>query len=497
MISGEWMSMPQRRADIKGKRKLMGFFHRKKDYPENRPKIHYHLPAFEGFGDKAIIELFNLARIKKYAPKEVILTEGEIGQTFYIILEGLVAIIRAIDGSPQTVATLTPGEWLGEIAFARKIPRIATAIALESVVLLEIDQVTFQSLSPTLQNHLYKTLFELAQTRLNGIMHQYSDQVNRADKLTQYIANLRAKNDTITSSGLIQSIIAKIPKLPRYVCDLSQKIQDERLSAKEIAEAIQADPSLTALVLKTVNSSYYGLPQRVADFYHAFLLLGIHEIYNLLMLHGLQSTMPNTPEFQALLLHSNLVAILANEISRMSKLVNKSNMNATVGLLHDIGQSVVLLLVRQNPEFKALLEIVDSAKLGATLLYSWGLPDSLCRVVEYQAQPEFVPVDALPADIRRELAVFHIAHDCCQALFQPSAASLEPVFIDHYLDFLKLPAKNRQRFYQEDVLPLLAKNRRAYPQEIKNILASMGLNEEGASPAVMSLKAPSEGHQGE
>lgn len=77
-----------------------------------------------------------------YQNGENIIKSGQLEQRMYIILEGRVSIILT-DGNEQlVVATLTKGDFFGEISLFTSIPRSATVRSLGDVQLAYIDNVT-------------------------------------------------------------------------------------------------------------------------------------------------------------------------------------------------------------------------------------------------------------------------------------------------------------------------------------------------------------------
>jgi CRP-like cAMP-binding protein len=79
--------------------------------------------------------------------------EGDVGQTFYIILSGKASVIR----NGRKVAELGPGEYFGELALLDRLPRSATVKALTDMELLVISQKDFNKLlmdSPSLTRKL-------------------------------------------------------------------------------------------------------------------------------------------------------------------------------------------------------------------------------------------------------------------------------------------------------------------------------------------------------
>jgi uncharacterized protein YhbP (UPF0306 family) len=75
-----------------------------------------------------------------------IVRQGGPAEKFFIIIDGTVDVIREEDGSERVVNTLGPGQFFGEVAILRDMPRIATVRAVTEVSMLTMDADTFRSL---------------------------------------------------------------------------------------------------------------------------------------------------------------------------------------------------------------------------------------------------------------------------------------------------------------------------------------------------------------
>ena len=73
------------------------------------------------------------------AAGEVFIREGDPGDLFYVIETGTVDVTK--DG--RHVATLGPGDYVGEIALLRDVPRTATVTATSAAVLQALDREHF------------------------------------------------------------------------------------------------------------------------------------------------------------------------------------------------------------------------------------------------------------------------------------------------------------------------------------------------------------------
>jgi CRP-like cAMP-binding protein len=98
----------------------------------------------------------------KAAPGTAIVTEGEVGHHLYVIEDGEAEVSR--DG--HLVATLGRGDYFGEIALLRHVPRTATVVAKTPATLLSLEREAFLE-EVTGHPVVRKTVDVTVQERLN------------------------------------------------------------------------------------------------------------------------------------------------------------------------------------------------------------------------------------------------------------------------------------------------------------------------------------------
>ncbi|RKH11867.1 cyclic nucleotide-binding domain-containing protein [Corallococcus sp. CA053C] len=78
---------------------------------------------------------------------QVVVREGDPGNSMFVVLEGRVAVLRGNDGAANLeVGRLGSGEFFGELALLTGTKRTATVVTVEDVVLLELTQAGVREL---------------------------------------------------------------------------------------------------------------------------------------------------------------------------------------------------------------------------------------------------------------------------------------------------------------------------------------------------------------
>lgn len=83
---------------------------------------------------------------RSFEKGEIIFSEFEPGDTFYLIQSGRVQLVKIIGDIEKTLDILHPSEMFGEMAILEDSPRSATAIALDKVKVLEFNRANFEVL---------------------------------------------------------------------------------------------------------------------------------------------------------------------------------------------------------------------------------------------------------------------------------------------------------------------------------------------------------------
>jgi HD-like signal output (HDOD) protein len=219
------------------------------------------------------------------------------------------------------------------------------------------------------------------------------------------------------SDDIIRKRINDCPKLAslgRINQALRELVNSEGSVSTQIAEIIRRDPSLTARLLRMVNSVYYGLQNSVSNIEEAIFFLGLRQIRELAMATPVIEEMSSfkTAEGAAplpwkdLWAHSLGTAILTREILRSLPITIDDDTDYLVGLLHNVGKVVMAhafpqeLAELNRTQFDTPADVCrreveligwDHAQIGAVYLERHKMSDEIVLAVQYHSTPAVAP----------------------------------------------------------------------------------------------------------
>jgi HD-like signal output (HDOD) protein len=116
------------------------------------------------------------------------------------------------------------------------------------------------------------------------------------------------------------------------------------------------------------------------------------------------------------------------------------------------------------------IDSLDSAKLGSALLRVWGLPERICRTVEFQQHPEFMSPDLIAPEYRREAAALHVAHIIEKLLTGRTVDPIRSIYTQEHMALLGFPNMTPATLLKDRILPSLMRNRTRVPPDIHSLV---------------------------
>ncbi len=219
-----------------------------------------------------------------------------------------------------------------------------------------------------------------------------------------------------------------VPSLPMIFHHLNEAVNNARSSMREIAEIISTDQSLSARLLKLVNSVFFGFPSRIETISHAATIIGIQQLRDMALATTIIQMFRGIPaellDAKAFWRHSIACGIAARVLASYHQEPNVERF-FVAGLLHDIGHLIIYrrnagqakeALVRCAQSGELLYQVerqmmgFDHADVGGLLLNHWRLPQSLEEAAKFHHRPSRAPRFPL------ESGVIHVADLIANAL---------------------------------------------------------------------------------
>jgi CRP-like cAMP-binding protein len=159
------------------------------------------IPLFSELDDKELAAVATIVTSSKVRKKSVVVQEGEIGASMFIILKGSVKIAHyTADGRERVLTVLHEGSFFGEMSLLDRQPRSATVITMEDSELGQIRRNNFEQLLLQMPTITLKLLTEVV-TRLRRTS-LLLERISTMDVPHRLYALL---SDTCLNSGKVDS----------------------------------------------------------------------------------------------------------------------------------------------------------------------------------------------------------------------------------------------------------------------------------------------------
>ena len=105
------------------------------------------IPFFSSLGKEARKEVTDTSTLHGFSTGEVIIREGDPGRSIYVVINGRVKIFgRDYQEKEFELAVLEAGEFFGEMAFLTGKPRLVSAMAEDTTLLMELNYTPMRKL---------------------------------------------------------------------------------------------------------------------------------------------------------------------------------------------------------------------------------------------------------------------------------------------------------------------------------------------------------------
>lgn len=223
-----------------------------------------------------------------------------------------------------------------------------------------------------------------------------------------------------------RKMLAGMAPQPTMSTQLETLLRSPDVTAKQVAAFVSTNPVISSLILRTINSSFFGLTSKVSSVGRAVTLLGFNNVRAIVMRDALNSVLAQTktasPEIDGIWLHSTVVSACAMYLSRNVLSYKEFDMG-TLGLFHDIGKFFLPFVevhteaaVEPPSTILAAEAGIDHAQLGSMLADHWQMAEVVGNCIAYHHYPVFFPIEEIPEPYRKPVFIISLADLICKAL---------------------------------------------------------------------------------
>lgn len=215
------------------------------------------------------------------------------------------------------------------------------------------------------------------------------------------------------SESLMQEVLScpNLPSLPAVAVRLLELTGDPDVAMGDIAKLVQQDQALSAKVLKTVNSSFYGLSTPCGSIERAMGYLGLNTVKSLVLGFSLVETTKSASDGFDLDAHWRRAIIGATGSRAIAKRVGGVDPEEafTAALFQDMGMLAAFASLKakyteaiEGIDHRVLSKSeseefgFDHAKIGYELASKWKLPEEICEAIRCHHNLDNVTPSHLP-----------------------------------------------------------------------------------------------------
>ncbi len=247
------------------------------------------------------------------------------------------------------------------------------------------------------------------------------------------ILDLQTPSPTPLDRMVEQTVIdLGIPPCPAILRRFMVEAEKDEPDYHRLASIICSDVSLSASLIKTANSPYFGVRQRVRSVNEALVILGLNTASRAVAGIILRKSFPTVPNLERFWDASSRFARLSGWLAQQLNDLRIPPEDAyTFGLFRDCG---IPVLLKRLPSYESVLQSANNeaelgftmveddvlptnhAIVGCVLAQSWWLPEEICLSIRHHHdQPVLAATSSPPPLITRKLiAVTQLAEHLVQ-----------------------------------------------------------------------------------
>ena len=229
------------------------------------------------------------------------------------------------------------------------------------------------------------------------------------------------ENTSIINVEKLISETSGLISLPQVYLKIRELMDDPNSCLDDFVRVSSTDPGLVAVVLKIVNSAFFGFKGQIDNLNRAINLIGIGQLHDLVLsLSAVNSLdLPNDIEKSTLFWERSIYSgVYSRLLAKKHNLPNAESL-FVIGLLHNIGRLILFLkypeqsrlaIIHAQANNLSLTEAerstfgTDYSQIGYALMAEWNLPVKFQHIIKHHTEPDQA------TEYQLETYIVHISH---------------------------------------------------------------------------------------
>jgi len=227
----------------------------------------------------------------------------------------------------------------------------------------------------------------------------------------------------------IVEMAGEMATLPIIFTRINEAVENPESSFSEIGQIISGDSSLSARLLKIVNSAFYGFSNKIETITHAITIIGTAQLRDLVLattvVEKFKGVSSETINMKSFWLHSISCGLAARIIATYRHDRNPERFYV-LGILHDIGR--LLMFLNIPDQMREVIEVsvkekmilhesekkiigFNHAEMGGFLMEAWNLPVTFQNAITFTHDPSSTTPECVT-----ETSILHVADLICHSM---------------------------------------------------------------------------------
>ena len=218
--------------------------------------------------------------------------------------------------------------------------------------------------------------------------------------------------------------VGDLPPMPQVASRAISMVENPDVTANDLTELLATDAALAARVLKIANSAMFSRQREITTLNQAIMIIGFKALKGIIVAATLRQINKSFSSIEKLVWESSMSAAVCSTV--LSKKMKRRYMEEVflLGLLHNLGQLVLLFHPQTCKDYKSVLALVKDKHLdyvtseqavfgfahpliGALVAKKWNFPSDTCQVILHYKDPF---ENSKPAnELEEKIAVIQLA----------------------------------------------------------------------------------------